>query len=373
MATSPNYAWAEPDNSSLVKNGAADIRTLGDAIDTSVWNVGYGQAGKNKIINGDFDINQRGFTSNTTSGLYNFDRWLQFNVGGSFTVTPQTFTAGAAPFAPYEGKNFVQGITASQSAAGDYAFFAQKIEDVRESAGQTVTISFFAKANTGTPKIGIELEQNFGSGGSPSTAVSIPAGTITLTTSWARYSKTIAVPSISGKTIGTSINSSYLQLNLWTSAGSTFATRASSIGIQNFTAQIWGVQLEYGSTATPFQTASGTFGGELALCQRYYWRATTSDNYVYFPGNGLAKNTTAAEITVPNPVTMRTTASVLEYSNVNVSDGVTLAAGGVITLSAGTPIAAHFVVTYGSGLTQFRTYFMQGAVGTSYLAIDSEL
>ena len=29
-------------------------------------------AGKNKIINGDFNINQRAFTSNTTSGLFNF-------------------------------------------------------------------------------------------------------------------------------------------------------------------------------------------------------------------------------------------------------------------------------------------------------------
>ena len=36
MALSPNFGWSEPDNSSLVKNGAADIRTLGDAIDASM-------------------------------------------------------------------------------------------------------------------------------------------------------------------------------------------------------------------------------------------------------------------------------------------------------------------------------------------------
>jgi hypothetical protein len=270
MASSTNYLWAEPDNSSLVKNGASDIRTLGNAIDTSVWNIGYGQAGKNKIINGDFFINERGFTSNTTTAAYNFDRWLQQNSGGTFTVTPQTFTAGTAPVAGYEGVNFVQGITATQSAAGDYAIITQRIENVRTFAGNTVTISFYAKANTGTPKIGVEVQQNFGSGGSPSATVSTPGSAITLTTSFARYSVTVAVPSLSGKTVGTTANTSYLELNLWTSAGATYATRASSIGIQNFTASIWGVQVEYGSYATPFQTATGTLQGELQLCKRYF-------------------------------------------------------------------------------------------------------
>ena len=74
MASTTNYSWSTPDNSGLVKNGAQDMRTLGDAIDTSVWNVGFGQAGKNKLINGDFRINQRNFTTTTTSGTFGFDR-----------------------------------------------------------------------------------------------------------------------------------------------------------------------------------------------------------------------------------------------------------------------------------------------------------
>jgi hypothetical protein len=36
MATSPNYGWLEPDNTDLVKNGALSIRTLGNAIDTTM-------------------------------------------------------------------------------------------------------------------------------------------------------------------------------------------------------------------------------------------------------------------------------------------------------------------------------------------------
>jgi hypothetical protein len=211
---------------------------------------------------------------------------MQQNSGGSFTVTPQTFTPGAAPIATYEGRNFVQGVTATQSAAGDFAIITQRIEDVTRYAGTTVTISFFAKANTGTPKIGVEVKQNFGSGGSPSATVSVPAGASTLTTSFARYSVSVAIPSISGKTLGTTANTSYLELNLWTSAGATYATPASSIGIQNFTASIWGVQLEYAASATYFTTATGTLQGELGACLRYYQRITSTGYGFMCQGQG---------------------------------------------------------------------------------------
>jgi hypothetical protein len=375
MATSPNYAWAEPDNSSLVKNGAADIRTLGDAIDTSVWNIGFGQAGKNKIINGDFTFNQRVFTSNTTAGAYNFDRWCQQNSGGTFTVTPQTFTAGAAPVAGYEATNFVQGITATQSAAGDYAIITQRIEDVRTFAGNSVTISFWAKANTGTPKIGVELQQNFGSGGSPSAAVSTPAGSITLTTSFARYSVTVAVPSISGKTIGSTAGTSYLELNLWTSAGATFATRASSIGIQNFTASIWGVQVEYGSKATPFQTASGdSIQGELAMCQRYYWRAQFPSSAASY-GFGAPTGTTSTTIFVPFPGMMRGVPGTVDFSTLAISDNSTydLAVSAVV-ISQGTNSSVTLTVTHSATAVAYRPAFLKNNNNAAgYLGLSTEL
>lgn len=276
-------------------------------------------AGKNAILNGDFRFNQRNFTSNTTSASYNFDRWRQENSGGSFTVTPQTFTPGAAPVAGYEGINFVRGITAAQSAAGDYALLGQRIEDVRTYAGSTVTVSFWAKANTGTPKIGVELSQNFGSGGSPSSQVNTAGGSVTLSTSWARYSVTVSVPSISGKTIGTTANSSYLELNLWTSSGATNAARASSIGIQNFTADIWGVQVEPGSVATAFETATGTIAGELDACRRYYYRyQVTSGNLVL--GNGWQDELTAGYANIFHPVPMRAIPTSYDYSGLQMTD-----------------------------------------------------
>lgn len=285
-------------------------------------------AGKNAIINGDFLINQRAFTSNTADSSYNFDRWTQQNFGGTYTLTPQTFTPGTAPVATYEGRNYLQAITATQSAAGHLAIVTQRIEDVTRYAGTTVTVSFFAKANTGTPKIGVELFQSFGTGGSPSTGVSTPGGTVTLSTSWARYSVSIAVPSISGKTLGTTANTSYLELNLWQSAGANYNARASSIGIQNFTASIWGVQLEYASSATYFTTATGTLQGELAACQRYY---TKTYNSATNPGtvtnNGKlvcgASSTSMDYQWAPQfVVSMRTAPTVTLYSNASGSSGV---------------------------------------------------
>jgi hypothetical protein len=332
-------------------------------------------AGKNAIINGDFRFNQRSFTSNTTTGSYNFDRWLQTNSGGSFTVTPQTFTPGAAPISGYEGSNFLRGVTAAQASAGDYALFTQRVEDVRSDAGTTVAVSFFAKANTGTPKIGVELSQNFGTGGSPSSQVDTPAGSITLTTSWARYTVSVAVPSISGKTIGTDTNSSYLELNLWTSSGATNATRASSIGIQNFTADIWGVQLEQGTSATAFQTATGTVQGELAACQRYYWRTGESSvSNPTFTGQGFTFSSTGGVVMISNPVQMRVKTTAVDFSALRMYDITGAAAYTITALTIGdaTPVLSVVNATV-SGATANRVIRTDGSASSAFIGFSAEL
>jgi hypothetical protein len=363
-----------------------DVYSASDVNDTNgtINLIGQTQnfyAGKNHLINGDFFINQRAFTSNTTNLAYNFDRWLQINGGtsGTLTVTPQTFTPGAAPVAGYENANFVQCVTASGANTNTFAIYAQRIEDVRTLAGQTVTVSFWAKAASGTPKIAVEFEQNFGSGGSPSTAVTaITGGSVTLSTSWARYSAVVSIPSISGKTIGTNVNSSFLQLALWLSAGSDFNTRASSIGLQNATFQIWGVQIEAGSTATAFQTAAGTIGGELALCQRYYYRYLGESTGTTFITTVWWFNANNAYGTVPFPVSMRTYPSAMETSGTASNYG-TYSGGSAITCSAvpilDTPNRNNAFVQFvvGSGGT---TGFGGGAriLSTSaYLGFTAEL
>ena len=340
------------------------------------WQGSY-PAGRNKIINGDFTINQRSFSSITAAG-YGFDRWRYEFSTGTNTYSAQTFTPGTAPVAGYEARNFAQMAISGQSATSAYNILGQRVEDVRTFAGQTVTLSFWAKASSGTPSIGLEITQVFGTGGSPSNFVSTPLGSITTSTSWTRYSKTVAVPSISGKTIGTDANSSYIEANLWLSAGSDHNTRASSIGINNSTFQIWGVQLEAGSVATPFQTATGTLQGEYAAACRYYYRETADSGYAYL-GFGMATATTSAKIQIPAPVTMRVVPTSIDAptaSTLRFTDGVTgTACNAAPTLDADcTNEMLTFNVGVASGLTQYRPYFF-GANNSSsaYIGFSAEL
>ena len=58
MATSPLFGWEEPDDTDLVKDGAAAIRTLGNAIDTSMGDLLGGTSGQvlSKASNTDMDF-----------------------------------------------------------------------------------------------------------------------------------------------------------------------------------------------------------------------------------------------------------------------------------------------------------------------------
>lgn len=276
---------------------------------------------RNLIINGDFRVNQRALSSTgvTASGTYGFDRWRNGNSGGTATYSAQTFSLGNA-ITGFEPTNYARMVTASQSAVSDYAALLQKIEGVRTCAGQTVTISFWAQAGSGTPKVAVELIQSFGTGGSPSSDVTTYVGQATLSTTWARYSFTIIVPSISGKTLGTA-GDDCLILQLWTSAGSNFNSRTGSLGIQNTTINFWGVQVEQNYQATPFEQRP--LGVELALCQRYYYRTggnVASDIYI----SGYQPASTNIIYTYFHPVPMRATPSIAQrvgtWSLINTPD-----------------------------------------------------
>jgi hypothetical protein len=330
-------------------------------------NYGGGQfaAGKNKIINGDFGIWQRGTSfSNPSTTAYNADRWLVEHDGTSATrtVSQQTFTPGTAPVAGYEGTYYLQ-YAVSGGSSNTFQQIEQRIEDVRTFAGQTVTFSFWAKADAART-IDILVNRNFGSGGSTADQSSF-GSQLNITTSWARYSVSATLSSVSGKTIGTS---SYLQ----------WIMRFAAATAQ--TIQIWGVQLESGSTATPFQTASGSIQGELALCQRYYYRrsANATNTYAVLSDWGVGLGSTNAAVPVFSPATMRVSPTAVDYGGtLRLHDGTNGSTGAVtftITTIYNNPNNTYLNCSAGSGVTQYRPTQVQASNdATAYLGLSAEL
>jgi len=312
-------------------------------------------AGKNKIINGDFGIWQRGtsFALSSTSA-YTADRFMGDAGSMAYTFNRQTFTPATAPVAGYEGTYFYRALAVSGS--GGYPKIMQKIEDVRTFAGQAVTLSFWAKASSALT-VSPDLIQEFGSGGSATVYTGVVATSIT--TSWVRYSINYTVPSISGKTIGTG-SSLTLSFNLPNSGTASF--------------DIWGVQLEAGSVATAFQTATGTIQGELAACQRYYYRVTNpnSTSDAMMP-TGFAIATTQANMWFNAAVSMRVTPTSVESANIRFFDGVNVFTP-TISLSAGSE-KIFGIAGVTTGLTQFRPYYAIAATGvnSSYIGWSAEL
>jgi hypothetical protein len=343
--------WLEDSNKYVYYSGSAWVDLIVPA------------SSGNAIINGAFDIWQRGTSfSNPTSTSYTADRFrVNFDgTGATRTISQQTFTPGTAPVSGYESAFHLRYACTVAGSGNTFYDFIQPIEDVRSFAGQTITVSFWAKAASAVAMSRILLGQVFGSGGSG--AVYTTVGTApTLTTSWARYSFSVAVPSISGKTIGTS---SALELFL----GMPTAATA--------TVDIWGVQLEAGSTATPFRRNANSIQGELAACQRYYIRFGGKGNSNYAMGSANGSTNTSFVVLIGTSLRIPPT-------SVEFSAGLRIAdtGGSTFNLSAmsidtnrSTQNTAFIYTTHSSGATQYRNYFLENNNNdTQFFALSSEL
>jgi hypothetical protein len=262
----------------------------------------YAAAGKNKILNSNFDIWQRGTSKVLAVGdTYLADRFrtgMSAISSGTITVSQQTFTPGAAPVSGYEGQYFWRIAGASTPTGLSYLATDTTIEDVRTLAGQTVTFSFWAKSDINR-NVDLAYIQYFGSGGS--TTLQPTIGTVAVTTSWSRVSLTYTIPSVTGKTIGT---------------GSAGVFRVYHPQNVNFTFDMWGVQMEAGSNVTAFALATGNPASELAACQRYYYRATAGNPYGLL-GSLTGSTTGIALGNIKFPVTMRVIPTALDTSAMN--------------------------------------------------------
>jgi hypothetical protein len=272
-------AWAEYMPGTIPPNILAVMDITGDHWSSRWWanqavmkfGTGTGTAasniGRNLLHNAQFAVHQRGTGPFTASG-YTADRWgmqLSFDTV-NFAVQPIS-DAGRAQIGDEAVTVFMAATVAGSTNPGASTILYQHIEDVRRLAGKTVTVSFWAVGTAGM-KLGVSLNQNLGTTGGTSEVTIYGAGqSVTLATSYQWYSLTFTLQSTSGETLGTDGNS-HTTLTFWYSSGTNDAVYAGNIGVQSGTINIWGVQLEIGSAATPLEKPDPRY--DLANCQRFF-------------------------------------------------------------------------------------------------------
>ena len=246
-------------------------------------------AGKNAIINGGMDIWQRGtsFAFNN-AGAYTSDRWYCSISNTAATVSRQaTSDTTNLPTIQYCARLARNSGTSNTGAL----ILDQSVETVNSIpfAGQTVTMSFYARKGANFSPSAFEVQLRSGTGTDQNdvngfTGVAgVCASNPTLSTTWTRYTVTGTVAA----------NATQLAVRI------TYIPTGTAGAADYF--EITGVQVELGSTATPFSRAGGNISGELALCQRYLPSLIGASNTIL----GFGKNTSQTYVFYKFSVTAR--------------------------------------------------------------------
>jgi hypothetical protein len=259
-----------------------------DAIAESLTVYPYGFTPKNYWINGNFNVCQRFATqaaaasgrgmSTTatalTSSYYVMDRIYQYFTGAAPTwVTSRQAHPLGSVFGLDTPEWFLQhAITA---AAGTSMGWGQRVEALRRTATKTMTLSFWAQTTSTSRTVPLTVDQRFGTGGAPSGAVNVTTQNFSFTTTATRFTKTFTVPSISGKTLGTTQNTDFLDINL-----------TYPLAVETY--KIWGIDLREGSTA-PARTEDFGVDFETYRAQRYF-RGLVVDMATTAPVSGVGMN-----------------------------------------------------------------------------------
>jgi hypothetical protein len=203
---------------------------------------------RNLIINGAMQVAQRG-TSFTSQG-FTIDRFYQLLSGGTATLTQETFALGSE----VDGcSSFLKQVT---SSGNDYCGIIHKVENVRSLPQGKATLSFQAKGTN--PAAGSFQVVVYRMHDGTTTHDTLLDTTITLTSSWQRFTSAFDVGSLAGMTTPTANSLIYIAIR----------QSESDLGTAAWELNITGVQLEAGDTATPFEHRS--YGDELQRCQRYF-------------------------------------------------------------------------------------------------------
>ena len=247
------------------------------------------------FINGDMAIWQRGTALASSSGNYACDRFWYAGTG----ATSQRSTDVPSGFIysnklTYGSSDMSIGQPIELPATGKQGIFI---------AGQTVTIAFYGKVDSGTEAITVNINaRNEKFSGTNSTSFTTSDNAVTLTTDWQRFTKTFTIPTINANNV----------------------MLAFELGGISKTAYFTGFQCELGTYDTnsiaDFQFED--VGTSLARCQRYYFKQGDEGGYAAL-GSGVCESTSSAYIMINLPSTMRSSPSVSFTGNITLFDGDT--------------------------------------------------
>jgi hypothetical protein len=276
--TKANWAAGDVLTASAMDDLAGTVNLLQNAYQDAAPYV----SGKNFLINGGFDIWQRGTSGFSTGGNYTADRWQDSQ---STNITGSQGTAN-----PPDGSRYYFVETATST--GGYYTLSQYIETANTSQlwGKSVSLSVKLKRNSTFDAVLVMeiLKTSTVDGGVGATWTSLGTTAILAssisTSTWTPFSLlNIAIPND-----GTA---NTIQVKFW------YNTNPSNGSVLN----IGQFQLEQGAMVTPFSRAAGTLQGELAACQRYYetgnanlFSASSTNGYTIYSPIGFRVTKRAA-------------------------------------------------------------------------------
>jgi len=385
--TDMDFTWVAQDDSNAIQNAIVDAK--GDLIAASAADtparLAVGNNGEtlvadsststglryqvpvnvNPVLNSAFQVWQRG-TSFASIGTtqYSADRWFYGNGGTSnYTISRQvTGDTTNLPNIQYCAR-LARASGNTNTAVQYYANVFETINSI-PYAGKTITFSYYARvganwSGTGFAAVtstGTTTDASFFSG--PASNV-VANSAPTLTTTWQRFTAT--------GTVGAGATQMAVYFT-WTPSGTAGA---------NDYLEITGVQVECGSVATPFKTYAGTIQGELAACQRYYWRNTSGETLAAMSASMPAGSTTEVDHPVVFPVPMRVRPTSLDAGSLSTYDGTTNYTSGTFALIGGRSGTYFATVRYTHGsaaLTQYRPYqIIANSSASAFIGFSAEL
>jgi hypothetical protein len=367
----------------LGTGAVSNTKIASGAVEQYFADTGYETQFRNRIINGDCRIAQRGTAAVTASDDFPVDRFKMSN------ATDGAFSAIQDSSAPSGFINSLKWTVTTEDAtigADQYAVVRQIIEGNNcadlgwgAAGAKTVTLSFWVRSSvTGT--FGGALRNADANRAYPFTY------SISVADTW-EY-KTITVAGDTSGTWGTGTGAGITVF--WSlAAGSNFAGTAGSwsanqylgatgetnlMATLNATWYITGVQLEVGSVATPFERRPYTT--ELQLCQRYFQRNVLAENDYPF-SSGYAYSTNGMAGYLPLAVAMRAQPTATIVVGMGLRGGglgnQALSSLGSIYYSASASVIFCNPTTTGTNLTASTAYILVNNNPNSGFTLSAEL